>query len=133
MIKLNNYRENLSTLMQRNNQQMEEGISFMSKWEFISCPAALDNTYIEDVNYLSAMLKNNMDTVYNLVLTCVATNDSCDYLYGICVLQNENIVDYALGLSRDYDEVASLVELCNKEKLHIIHFRDVVEDFFGAS
>ncbi len=91
--------------------------------------ADLENIYIEHNIHRLGMLKNHKNVVYNLARTYIASNDS-DFIYGICVLQNGHVVDYVLGLSKNYEDVKFVVTLCNNEELHLVHFRDVIEDYF---
>ena len=39
------------------------------------------------------------------------------------------MIDYALGLSNDYNKTQSFVSLCNKNALSPVYFREVIKDF----
>lgn len=99
----------------------------MSKWEGTGYSIDRRPVYIEKSNIRYIRFGNRKTTAYSLIATGVETNNPS---YGVCVSQSGHWVDYALDLSRNYEEVKSLVVLCNKEGLHLIHFRDVLEDFF---
>ena len=82
-----------------------------------------------DTNILSDDASNS---IYRLVFTNIFINNVENITYGVCVVQNGNMIDYMLGISNDYEQAVSFVNLCNSEGLELVHFRDVVADFFSV-
>lgn len=103
------------------------GMSSANKWKETGYSIGRKSVCIEKSNPHYIRFKNHRNIAYSLLAIGIETNNPS---YGIYVSQNGRLVDYALNLSKNYEEVKSLVVLCNKEDLHLVHFRDVLEDFF---
>ena len=127
---INNNQQQQYILPRNNgNHEMNFDMSILKNYQVIN---NIVNTNSKVINYLPDENKNCNGTIYNLVTTQISTNDTNDFSYGICVQQNGQVIDYALGLSKDHEKIISFVNLCNKNMLSAAHFRDVIDDFFDA-
>lgn len=104
-------------------------LSNCKKCQFYMNKSNKNNIINIDTNILSDDASNS---IYRLVFTNIFINNVENITYGVCVVQNGNMIDYMLGISNDYEQAVSFVNLCNSESLELVHFRDVVEDFFSV-
>ena len=133
MTTTNNYQTKQYILPRyNNNHEMSIDMSMLKNWQIINNIVDVVNADTKIINHLSDENQCHSGTVYNLISTQVNINDTNDFTYGICVQQDGHMIDYALGLSKDYEKILSFVTLCNKNALSVVHFRDVIEDFFDC-
>ena len=118
---------NHNRLFDKTRYTLKAEMYAMNKWKGIGYSSDTRPVYIEKSNLHYIRFRNHKEIVYCLIATGVETNNPS---YGICVLKGGHLVDCALDLSKSYDEVKSLVVLCNQEDLQPIHFRNILEDFF---
>ena len=76
--------------------------------------------------------KHKDEIIYFILPSKVVVEETLYNTYGIGAYSDGMVVDYIPDLSPLFDKVKSLVNLCNEEKLSLIHLRDVVEDFINA-
>lgn len=50
--------------------------------------------------------------------------------YGINIYENEVLVDKLYDISTDYDALSQLVYSLNMEKIALVHFDSIIEDFY---
>lgn len=74
----------------------------------------------------------NDDVLYFILPSKVNIEDTTYDTYGIGAIENNIVVDYILDLSTDYEDVKSFINLCNTNKLSLIHLKDAVENFLIA-
>ncbi len=89
--------------------------------------------------FLSAKIKEILqphiknDSVFYFTLSSKVEIEDVTYdTYGIGAIKNGEIADYILDLSTEFENVKSLVDLCNNKELSLIHLRDVAEDFINS-
>ena len=71
---------------------------------------------------------------YTVIAEALYSEDIGDYIsYGISVHTEGREVERISDISDEQELVKGLAELCNREGLDVIHFRDVVEDFLNMS
>lgn len=71
-----------------------------------------------------------MQVIYKLRTDIVLDEDNCEYtVYGITALDSyENVLMTVEDIFFDKQKAEEFVELCNQEKLELIHLQDVIED-----
>ena len=127
---INNNQQQQYILPRNNgNHEMNFDMSILKNYQVIN---NIVNSNSNVINYFPDENKKCNGTIYNLVTTQININDVSDFTYGICVQQGGQIIDYALGLSKDYEKIKSFVNLCNKNTLSVAHFRDVIDDILEA-
>ncbi len=50
--------------------------------------------------------------------------------YGINIYENEVLVDKLYDISTDYDALSQLVYSLNMDKIALVHFDSIIEDFY---
>lgn len=50
--------------------------------------------------------------------------------YGINIYENEVLVDKLYDISTDYDALSQLVYSLNMDKIALVHFDSILEDFY---
>ena len=67
---------------------------------------------------------------YTVIAEALYSEDIGDYIsYGISVHTEGGEIERISDISDEQELVKGLAELCNREGLDVIHFKDVVEDF----
>ena len=71
-----------------------------------------------------------MQVIYKLRTDIVLDEDNCEYtVYGITALDSyENVLMTVEDIFFDKQKAEEFVELCNNEKLELIHLQDVIDD-----
>jgi len=71
-----------------------------------------------------------LQVVYKLRADIVLDEDNCEYkVYGITALDTyENVLMTVEDIFFDKQKAEEFVELCNQEKLELIHLQYVIED-----
>lgn len=71
-----------------------------------------------------------MQVIYKLRTDIVLDEDNCEYtVYGITALDSyENVLMTVEDIFFDKQKAEEFVELCNQEKLELIHLQNVIED-----
>ena len=71
-----------------------------------------------------------MEVIYTLRVDTVTDEENCEYLvYGITAIDTfGNVLKTFKDIFFDKQKAENFIELCNQEKLELIHLQDVVED-----
>ncbi len=97
-----------------------------------------DNVTIDTLQLLTARMGKSVSDLFSpqeakyvLVPTKLMTFGLTEDTYGIAVINNDLMIDYIPCISKDYNRVLSIVQLCNEELLSPCHLREVLEDEFN--
>ena len=71
------------------------------------------------------------EIIYFVLPGKVVVDEILHDTYGIGAYSEGTVVDQISDLSPSFDKVKALVNLCNEQKLSLIHLRDVAEDFIS--
>jgi len=75
-----------------------------------------------------------MQVTYTLKTDIVKDEDNCEFLvYGITAIDsNGNVLDAYEDIFFDKQKAEEFIELCNEEKLELIHLPDVIDDILDV-
>ena len=84
---------------------------------------------------MAGILKMSNDIIYGVVKVIYSFKSNKRESYGIVAYENPDlnetptVVASAYDLSNDESKVQALADMCNKEKILLIHFNDIISDF----
>ena len=70
-----------------------------------------------------------MNFTYTVISNNEARMEGTGICYGIAAENGGEVLDMVCDITSDWDEISNLVDKCNRNKLSLVHMRDVVEDF----
>lgn len=97
-----------------------------------------ENVTIDTLQLLSARMGKSVadlfslyETKYFMVPTTITTNNITETTYGIGVLKGDIMINCIPNISKNYNKVLSMVQICNEQLLDPCHLEDVIEDEFN--
>lgn len=67
---------------------------------------------------------------YQIFKHHITIENSLIETYGINIFENEILVDKLYDISTDYNAISHLVDSLNKDRISLIHFDSILEDFY---